>query len=465
MGLAISKQLVRMMGGEIGFESEEGKGSTFRFTVGLEKQATGAEHERRLPDDIRKARILVVDDDETNRAVFRQMLRSWGCRFDEASDAAQALEMLGQAREAENPFRIALIDMQMPGMDGKALGRKIRDNPGFRDTQLVMLTSVGNRGETTELERIGFAAYLTKPIKLSQLYDCLVTVLGDAPVGAGRRIITRHTLREEKKRRIRILVAEDNVVNQKVALRILEKLGYRADAVANGQEAVSALEAIPYDLVLMDVQMPDMNGFEATRLIRDPESPVLRHDIPIVAMTAHALKGDRERCLAAGMNDYLSKPVTALALNDVLDRQLAADPAASRLIVPEADPLKTGLVHIQRIQAIADGDPAFEQDLIESFLSHTETYLKALESAVHEGTGEEVAYWAHTIKGSSANAGARGMQEIACRIEQIGSEGIPGQHIECLSELRSEFERVRRYFKAYLEARGPELPDQPEQPQ
>ena len=463
LGLAISKQLVDMMGGEIGLESpstslrtgEGGKGSTFWFAVDLEKQPKGRKPERVLPEDIREARILIVDDHATNRLVFREMLRSWGCRFDEAIDGAPALEMLDQARKAGDPFRIALIDMQMPGMDGKTLGQKIKEDPGLRDTRLVMLTSVGSRGDSAELQRIGFTAYLTKPIKMSQLYDCLVTVLGVTQEETGKRsqqIITRHTLREEKKRRIRILVAEDNVVNQKVALRILQKLGYRADAVANGQEAVTALETIPYDLVLMDVQMPDMNGFEATRLIRDPESRVLRHDIPIIAMTAHALKGDREKCLEAGMNDYLSKPVTALALNEILEKSLATESSAT-LITPESDPRHAKPVHIQRIQAIADGDLAFEQDLIESYVSQTEQHLKALESSVHEGNEEEVEHWAHTIKGSSANAGAKGMQEIAHRIEQFRTGEDPAQGLELLSELRSEFERVRRYFKAYLQSR------------
>ncbi len=476
LGLAISKQLVDMMGGEIGFESpstslragEEGKGSTFWFAVDLEKQPKGRKPERVLPEDIREARILVVDDHATNRLVFREMLRSWGCRFDEATDGVPALEMLDQARKAGDPFRIALVDMQMPGMDGKTLGQKIKEDPKLRDTRLVMLTSVGSRGDSAELQRIGFTAYLTKPIKMSQLYDCLVTVLGVTQEETGnhsQQIITRHTLREERKRRIRILVAEDNVVNQKVALRILQKLGYRADAVANGQEAVTALETIPYDLVLMDVQMPDMNGFEATRLIRDSESRVLRHDIPIIAMTAHALKGDREKCLQAGMNDYLTKPVTALALNEILEKTLAASGPSATLITPESDPRHAKPVHIRRIQAIADGDLAFEQDLIETYLSQTEQHLKALESSVHESNEKELGHWAHTIKGSSANAGAKGMQEIAGRIEQVPTGSDPAQGPELLSELRSEFERVRRYFKAYLASRQADQPDHSQQPQ
>jgi PAS domain S-box-containing protein len=461
LGLAISKQLVEMMGGQIGLESEEGRGSTFWFTVDLEKQPGVRKPERVLPEDIRDARILIVDDHATNRLVFREMLRSWGCRFEEASDGLRALEALEQACKQGDPFRIALIDMQMPRMDGKTLGRKIKEDAEIAATRLVMLTSVGSRGETAELQRIGFSAYLTKPIKISQLYDCLVTVMGDTPrpsTKSRRPIITRHTLREEKKRRVRILVAEDNVVNQKVALRILQTLGYRADAVADGREAVTALETIPYDLVLMDVQMPEMNGFEATQVIRDPESKVRRHDIPIIAMTAHALKGDRERCLEAGMNDYLSKPVTALALKELLDNALAAEPSAA-LIALESDSQPGKAVHIQRIQAIADGDMGFERDLVESYLSNTEQHLKALESSVHEGAWEEVERWAHTIKGSSANAGAKGMQEIARRIEEVASSEPPESGTLLLDEIRSEFEKVRRYFKAYLSSRPSEHAD------
>jgi PAS domain S-box-containing protein len=464
LGLAISKQLVEMMDGEIGFESREGKGSTFWFMIELEKQPAGQRATRVLPENIREARILIVDDHATNRMVFREMLRSWGCRFEEAAHPNRALEMLLRAREGRDPFRAALIDMQMPGMDGKTLGKKIKEDPRIRDTRLVMLTSVGGRGESAELQQIGFAAYLAKPVKMSQLYDCLVTVLGEtsadpSPGRRDRQIITRHTLREERKRRIRILVAEDNTVNQKVALRILEKLGYRADAVGNGKEALAALETIPYDLVLMDVQMPEMNGFEATRAIRDPESGVLRNDIPIIAMTAHALKGDREKCLRAGMDDYIGKPVIALALQEMLERYLAGN-GPGRLRA-ESEAVNQKPVHLRRIQAIADGDRAFEAELIEAYLSNTEEQLKAIESAVHEGDGETLKGRAHSIKGASASAGARGMQEIARRFEQIGVEDGPEPALHLLAEIRSEFEQVRRFFKAYLESRGPDPTEAP----
>ena len=227
---------------------------------------------------------------------------------------------------------------------GATLGRKIKADPDLNPTRLIMLTSAGRRGDASRLKEIGFAAYLNKPVKKSHLYDCLVTVLGIPSVPSQERsipILTRYGLEEAKKKRIRILVAEDNVVNQKVALRILQKLGYRADAVADGREAVMALETVPYDLVLMDVQMPQMDGFEATGIIRDPASRVRNHTIPIVAMTAHAMKGDREKCLEAGMDDYVSKPVTALALNEVLEKYLRSETVdtvpAQRPKVPPAE--------------------------------------------------------------------------------------------------------------------------------
>ena len=456
LGLAISRQLAERMGGEMGVVSREGKGSTFWVTAVLEKQPQPQKGEAVVPEDLRGARVLVVDDHATNRLVLRELLRSWGCRFEEAADGPQALERLHRAVAGGDPFRIALVDMQMPGMDGKTLGRKIKADPDLGDTLLVMITSVGQRGDAQQFREAGFSAYMTKPVKVSQLYDCLATVLGVASVGSrqpSRPIITRHTLVEDRKRRVRILVAEDNVVNQKVAVRILEKLGYRADAVANGREAVTALEKIPYDLVLMDVQMPEMNGFEATRIIRGPGSKVLRHGIPIVAMTAHALKGDRERCLEAGMDDYVSKPVTALGLGGILNRYLGTASASGRTD-SESSPFKRGPVQIDRIREIADGNPEFERDLIEAFLADSEAQIRSLEAALRDRNLEEVKHRAHTIRGSSANAGAKDMLDLARRIERVDAGEVSPEAMEALCDLKRAFEEAREYLQAYL--RSPE---------
>jgi two-component system, sensor histidine kinase and response regulator len=455
LGLAISKQLAALMGGQIGVESEPGKGSTFWFTAVLEKQPEDRRPEVVIPEDIRGQRILVVDDNATNRLVIRELLHSWDCRLAEAQDGEQALDMLHQALTEADPFRIALVDMQMPNMDGATLGRKIKADPGLRLTHLIMLTSVGKRGDAVHLKEIGFAAYLNKPVKKSHLYDCLVTVMGISPSLAEERsmpIITRYALEEAKKRRVRILVAEDNVVNQKVALRILEKLGYRADAVANGQEAVAALEKIPYDLVLMDVQMPEMDGFEATGVIRDPASRVRDHDIPVIAMTAHAMKEDRERCLEGGMNDYASKPVTASALQKLLEKYLTSETTSS-VVGLEPRTAQTEPVQIQLVQEISDGDPDFERELIDTFLADNEQHLLALESALRELNAEMFKREAHTIKGSSANMGAKGMREIASRLEQIGASGELDPAFQVLASMKSEFEQVCNFFESYLTSR------------
>ncbi|MBW2027511.1 MAG: response regulator [Deltaproteobacteria bacterium] len=325
LGLTISKQLVELMDGDIGVESEKGKGSTFWFTVLFEKQKEVKEHEVLIPEDIGEKHVLVVDDNETNRFILKEQLKSWGCRVEEAENGRIALEKLKRAKGGGDPFDISIVDMQMPEMDGETLGEKVKKDPDLTKTILILLTSMGQRGDAARMQEIGFAAYLTKPVKQSQLYNSLVSVVTTASAEAREKratIITRHSLPEGEKRKLRILLAEDNVVNQKVAVRILEKLGFRADAVANGKEAVESLESIPYDLVLMDVQMPEMDGFEATSVIRDPGSKVLNHEVPVIAMTAHAMKGDRQRCLEAGMDDYVSKPVKPQELLEAIERQI-----------------------------------------------------------------------------------------------------------------------------------------------
>ena len=312
LGLAISKQLVEIMGGKIGVESEEGKGSVFWFILPFAKQPI-YKIESTQPADIQGIRVLIVDYHRTNRKILSTYLVAMGCLPSEVANSKEGLKKLLQAVEEQNKFDIVFVDQMMPDMDGETLGQTIKNTPGLRNTRLIMLTSGGMRGDAKRAKEIGFSAYLTKPIRRSNLLDCLLMTLNEKTIQGldtqKQVLITQHTLAEMKKRTIRILLAEDNPISQKLALKLMEKHGYYADAVGNGLEAVEALRKIPYHLVLMDVQMPEMDGLEATRIIRDPESGVLNPNIPIVAMTALAMKGDRELCLAAGMNDYISKPI------------------------------------------------------------------------------------------------------------------------------------------------------------
>ncbi|MGA2482316.1 MAG: response regulator [Candidatus Acidiferrales bacterium] len=321
LGLTISARLVEMMGGRIWYDSEMGRGTRFHFTVRLgTAEKTVEVGTIALPEDLRGVKALVVDDNRTSRRVLEGMLRHWGMNPTAVESGDEALERLAEAWNAGKPFVLVLTDMLMPRMDGFHLVEQVRQRPESSAAAIMMLTSAGHRGDAARCEKLGVAAYLLKPIRQSELREAISRVLGARGQEGAVPLITRYSLQETRGPTafLRVLVAEDNLVNQQLAKRLLEKRGHRVVVAANGREALAAVEKENFDLVLMDVQMPEMDGLEATAAIREKEKDNGAR-LPVVALTAHAMKGDRERCLAAGMDGYLSKPIRSQELDKVLD--------------------------------------------------------------------------------------------------------------------------------------------------
>jgi two-component system sensor histidine kinase/response regulator len=439
LGLAISRQLVELMQGEIGFESTPGKGSTFWFTVPLESQSE-QQPPRGIASTLEGFRILVVDDNETNREIVHHQVLSWKMRNGSVSSGAEALQDLEEAASAGDPFHLAILDMQMPSMDGLSLARSIKANATIASTQLVMLTSLGYLPEERRWREAGIAAYLIKPVKESRLFDTLVSVLRGS--SQARRSQTAMLSENDVNRRaVRVLVAEDNVVNQKVALRQLQKLGYSADAVANGLEVLQAIKQIPYDLILMDCQMPELDGYEAARLIRSEEHTHRRGGprLYIIAMTANAMSGDREECLTAGMDDYISKPVRIDEIEAAIARGLHA--------LNEA--CKKGEVDIldhETLRSVRDlrteGEPDPLAELIDLFLHDTPARVAKILDAFKAGDALELERAAHSLKGSSSNIGAKCLAAACAEVMNLARDGhLPEASL--VARVLSEFERLK----------------------
>ncbi len=441
LGLAISSQLVEMMGGRIWVESEEAKGSAFHFTINLGQQRAAAP----LPSltdksDLKGVNVLVVDDNVTNRRILHETLSNWGMNPTAVENGRIALQAIKDAAKSGRPFELALIDFMMPEIDGFELAQLINQDPEIALEKIVMLTSGGQRGDTARCRELGISAYLLKPVKQSDLLEAIRMTMkrkrSHEPLDA---VITRHSLREHRKK-LRILLAEDNIVNQRLAVRMLQKMGHEVNVAGTGREALEALDRDDFHLVFMDVQMPEMDGFEATRLIREREKPTGKR-LPVVAMTAHAMKGDRERCLAHGMDGYVSKPINPNELHDTIqtfvdsleaEEELSTDLDVKGHILDESE-------LIDRI----GGDYGLLKSLLALFIEDYPPLMRDLCGSLQQGDTAGLLRSVHTLKGSVGAFAANTAFELALKLETIAAEGDISRAGDICQKLDLELKRLR----------------------
>ncbi len=439
LGLTISSRLVSLMGGRIWVESEIGHGSKFHFTVQLHPAVLSAPSETTIAADaLRNLRVLVVDDNSTNRRVLQDILTRWEVETSAVETGELALSELLSARERNQPYQIMLTDMQMPGMDGFRLVEEIRRNPGLAGIAIIMLSSAHHGGFADKCRSLGINAYLSKPVRKTELLSALQRVNGHettaAKLSSGAVLEARRS-----KAGLNILLAEDNRVNQAVATQMLEKMGYSITIANTGAEVLSQLSAGSFDLILMDVQMPEMDGIEATRRIRNEESNSGTH-IPIIAITAHAMKGDRERCLEAGMDGYISKPINKAALLSAIGdvTRLRPETAVDQERNAGADPASETVLHLDTgvLLERLGGDEGLFFEVIDIFLEEAPKSMEGLRAALEAGDSGGVERIAHSMKGELGYLGVEEVSQQARELEESGRNG--------------DLERARRIFASFL---------------
>jgi two-component system, sensor histidine kinase and response regulator len=453
LGLTISAQLTKMMGGDIGLESEPGKGSTFWFTVTTGNVKEGSTPVLALPKDLINVPVLIVDDNFTNRTILEKMIKGFGCNAFAVASGKEAINILKSFNELSRPFQLVLLDMQMPEMDGEEVLSRIKSDPALHDTTVIILTSMGQRGDAARLEAMGCNGYLLKPVRQKELFGALLNILGRKnqldEVAGKTSLITRHSLKEQQRGMTHILLAEDNPTNQKLAIRLLQKAGYPVDVASTGKEAIAAVQKKKYKLVLMDVQMPEMDGFEATRRIRElsPEFASL----PIVAMTAYAMSGDRERCLEAGMNDYLSKPLNVDELFKIIEKYSdgASADGEDEVVVNSLDVMlqkSADLFDLEKaLPRFGDDLPTFFE-LLGEFLEHIKTSISDMEKALLNNDAKKIHFLAHSIKGASSNFEAKTISSPALKLETLTSDGTLTGCYPLIAEIKRQVPLVEAFY-------------------